>query len=86
MLAPSTETWHYAAWVALDLRLLLLTLVVSLLATAGVGALYIGRKRPTEVMAISVLFFLLFFAGCVVVLNHVFHYPAFVIESIFTFP
>ncbi len=78
--------WHYAAWVALDLRLLLFIALISLLTAAGVSALFARGRKRIEVAALFIVSFTISLTLCVVVFNAIAHYPVFVIESFFPFP
>lgn len=82
----SQNLWHYAAWVALDLRLLLFIGLISLLTAAGISALFARGRSHIEVAALFIVSFTVSLTLCVVVFNAIAHYPVFVVESFFPFP
>src|SRR5690606_38872494 len=80
------EGWHYAAWVAIDVRLLVLVLLVSLLTAAGICALAVRTTRKVELAAAFLLCFSATFVVSLLIFNEIAHYPVFVVESLFAFP
>lgn len=78
--------WRYAAWVAVDLRLLLFLVLVSLLGATGVCILFVRRRHPLHLTAAFTLSFLVLLAALVAIFNTIAHYPVFVIERFFPFP
>ncbi len=84
--AEQTTTWQYAAWVAIDVRLLVLVVLVSMLTAAGVCALAVRTRRWVELAAAFLLCFSATFIVSVLVFNELAQYPVFVVESLFPFP
>jgi len=78
--------WRYAAWVALDLRLLLFVVAIAALASAGVSALVVRTTRWRDLGAVFVLTFTLAFPLTVFLFNEVAQHPVFVVEAFFPFP
>ena len=83
-LAESTS--HYAAWVAIDLRLLLFAALLSLLTAVALSAAIVRSGRIRELLAVGFLAFLAVFAVTILVLNEVAQQPVFVVEAFFPFP
>ena len=76
----------YAGWFVLDARLLLFSIGFSLLFTLGtVSLLSKGRERH-EIVRLGWRFFLSSLVLNIVLMNLVFDYPVFRIESFFAFP
>lgn len=82
----ATESWHYAAWVAVDLRLLIFVIVIAALAAVGVCALFVRGRRVIEYAATFIVSFTLAALICLLLFNEVADYPVFVVESVFQFP
>ncbi len=78
--------WTYAAWVAVDLRLLLFLALIALLGATGVCILFVRRRRPLDVASAFFLGFIGIFATLLVIFNSIAHYPVFRVESFFPFP
>lgn len=85
-LAASGMEWRYAAWVALDLRLLLFLVLISALGALAICAIVLRERRWAEIAAVFALGFLGLFVGLVLVFNAIANYPVFVVESFFPFP
>ena len=78
--------WHYAAWVALDLRLLLFLVLIAALGGMGIAAMFVKHDRVTEHAATFLLAFVALLIVLIIIFNAIAHYPVFVIESFFPFP
>jgi hypothetical protein len=86
ILGNGSTGWHYGAWVAIDLRLLIFVLLVSLLAAIGITLLVAKRRHWVEHAALGIVSFTATFLLFVLVLNSVADYPVFSIRSFFPFP
>lgn len=84
--ALAVAGWTYAAWVAVDLRLLLFLALISTLGATGVCILFIRRRRAMDVASAFLLSFVGIFATLLLVFNSIAHYPVFRVESFFPFP
>ncbi|MFO0746504.1 MAG: hypothetical protein U1F43_12640 [Myxococcota bacterium] len=80
------DGWRYAAWVALDLRLLLFVLSIAGLAAAGVAALVVKNGRRRDFGAVFVLVLMLTLPLTIFLFNEVAQHPVFVVEAFFPFP
>lgn len=78
--------WRYAAWIALDVRLLLFVVAIAGLASAGVSALVVRSSRWRDLGAVFVLAFLVTFPLTLFLFNEVAQHPVFVVEAFFPFP
>ncbi len=80
------SSWHYAAWVAIDLRLFIFILLIAILTGAGVTALVVKRRRWVDIAAMFIVSFIVTFALFLLIFNEIAQYPVFVVESFFQFP
>jgi len=80
------HSWHYAAWVSLDLRLLIFVLLISALTAAGISAILVKSRRLRDHVAVFIVAFALTFAVALLVFNEIAHHPVFVVEALFPFP
>jgi len=78
--------WQYAAWLSIDLRLLIFVLLISLLTAAGVTVLLVKRRRWTDYAAMFIVSFSAAMVLFLLIFNAIASYPVFVVESVFTFP
>lgn len=85
-LAATSSGWRYAAWVAVDVRLLIFVVLVSALTAAGVAALVVRQRRVWDYAAVFVVSFVLTLGLSLLIFNGLAQYPVFVIESFFPFP
>jgi len=85
-LAAASSGWRYAAWVAVDLRLLIFVMLVSALTAAGVAALVVRGRRAWDYASVFVVAFALTLGLSLAIFNGIAQYPVFVIESFFPFP
>lgn len=85
-LGASDSGWHYAAWVSVDLRLLVFVILIAALAAAGVSAILVRGRHVRDHLAVFVLAFAGIFALALLVFNEIAHYPVFVVEAFFPFP
>ena len=81
-----SNPYGYAGWFVIDFRLLLFTIVISLLVTVGTMSILSKGRTRNELLKMGVLFFIASVVFNVIVLNTVFQYPVFRIESFFPFP
>ena len=86
LLEADGETWRYAAWVAIDFRLVLFAGLLAALTAAGVAALLVKSRRLSDYLAVWLLGFTSVFAMTVLLMNEVAQHPVFVVESLFPFP
>ncbi|MGM0574427.1 MAG: hypothetical protein ACQEXJ_01660 [Myxococcota bacterium] len=82
----AADGWRYAAWVAVDLRLLLFLVLVSALGATGTCILFVRRRHPLHLAAAFIVSFVALFAALVLIFNGIAHYPVFVVERFFPFP
>lgn len=82
----TTDTWHYAAWVAIDFRLLLFAALLAALTAAGIAALVVRSTRMRDYLSTWALAFIALFVVTVFFMNEVAQHPVFVVESLFPFP
>jgi hypothetical protein len=82
----TTAAWHYAAWVSLDLRLLLFSVLFAGLAAAGLTAIFLKSERRLDYIASWLIAFVVLLVATVAVMNLVSAHPIFVVESFFPFP
>src|SRR5690606_37540620 len=61
-LGASDSGWHYAAWVSVDLRLLVFVILIAALAAAGVSAILVRGRHVRDHLAVFVLAFAGIFA------------------------
>lgn len=78
--------WRYAAWIALDLRLVLFAALLAALSAAGLSALLVRSTRMRDYLAVWVLGFTALFTLIVFFMNEVAQHPVFVVEALFPFP
>jgi hypothetical protein len=78
--------YHYAAWVVLDLRLLVFVLLISGFVTLGLVVLFFRGRRWHEWVTASISIFFVMTVLAVFIFNRVAAYPVFLIEDIFPFP
>ncbi len=83
---PLAEGWHYAAWVAIDVRLLLFLALIALLSSVGFCLLFIRRRDPMVTTASFIVAFTIVFGLLVLIFNSIAHYPVFSVQSFFAFP
>ena len=84
--AEAEAGWHYAAWVAIDVRLFVFLLLISLLTAAGIAALVVKRKTFWDYAATFIVSFTGTLLLCLLIFNEVAQYPVFVVETVFAFP
>lgn len=77
---------HYAAWVVVDLRLMIFVTLISLFMTLGIVALFFRGRRWHEYVTASVSIFVAVLVVTVIVFNSIANYPVFLIEDVFQFP
>ena len=81
-----SQGWQYAAWVAVDLRLLLFLMFISLLSSFGVCLILVRKRDLTRVLATFIVAYAVSLSGLLLVFNTIAHYPVFEIQSFFPFP
>jgi hypothetical protein len=86
MMMLGEDGWRYAAWVALDLRLLLFVFLIAALAAAGVSALIVKSGRRRDFASVFVLSLALTLPLTMFLFNEVAQHPVFVVEAFFPFP
>jgi hypothetical protein len=84
--AAESDGWHYAAWIAIDFRLLLFAALLAGLTAAGITALIVRSHRKRDYLALWLLTFVALFAFTVFFMNEVAQHPVFVVEALFPFP
>ncbi len=80
------DGWQYAAWVAVDLRLLFFLMFVSLLSSAGVCLILVRQRDVTRALATFIVAYAVSLALLITVFNVIAHYPVFQVQSFFPFP
>ena len=78
--------WRYAAWVAVDLRLLLFVVLFAALASVGVSAMLVRSGRFRDMVAVFIIGFTLILAAALLIFNEVAHHPVLLVEAAFPFP
>lgn len=86
ILSAAAEGWRYAAWVAIDLRLVLFAALLAALTAAGLAALVVRSSRARDYVAVGALGFVGLFVLTVFFMNEVAEHPVFVVEAVFPFP
>ena len=81
-----SEGWQYAAWVAVDLRLLLFLLFISLLSAFGVCLIVVRKRDWTKFAATFIVAYGLSLSALILIFNVIAHYPVFQVQSFFPFP
>lgn len=82
--APSS--WHYAGWIAVDVRLLLFIVFISALTAGGTTALFARGKTRPQIAALYMTSLVVIVALSVLLFNQIATYPVFVVESFFPMP
>lgn len=85
-LGQAASSWHYGAWVAIDVRLFVFVMLVSVLAATGITLWVAKRRHWIEVSATFIVSFTLTFVAFLSLLNGLSDYPVFAIRSMFPFP
>lgn len=78
--------YHYAAWVVLDLRLLIFVLLIGLFLTSGLLAVLYRGRRWQDYVSMGTGVYILVLTTLIIVFNLVARYPIFRVESFFQFP
>ncbi len=78
--------WRYAAWVAVDLRLLLFVVLFAALASVGVSAMLVRSGRFRDMVAIFIIGFTVILTAALLIFNEVAQHPVLVVEAAFPFP
>lgn len=81
-----TTSWHYAAWVSIDLRMLAFSCILAALLAAVVTSLVLRSERRLDYLALWLLVFLGMLALTLTAMNLLSAHPVFVVESFFPFP
>ena len=81
-----SDGWHYAAWIAVDLRLLFFLMFVALLSAVGVCLILVRDRDITRLLATFFLAYLAALSLLVMTFNLIAHYPVFQVQSFFPFP
>jgi len=85
-LIAESEGWHYAAWISIDVRLVLFATLLAALTAAGVASLLVRSSRFRDYLSVGLLTFVALFAVTVFFMNEVAKHPVFVVEALFPFP
>lgn len=85
-LLAADEGWHYAAWISIDVRLVLFATLLAALTAAGVSSLLVRSPRLRDYLSVWLLTFVALFAVTVFFMNEVAQHPVFVVEALFPFP
>ena len=80
------DGWQYAAWVAVDLRLLFFLVFISVLSAMGICLILVRQRDLLRLSATFVVAFTVSLALLITVFNVIAHYPVFQIQSFFPFP
>jgi hypothetical protein len=88
VLATETESsaWRYAGWIAVDLRLLLFLVAVSVFVGVGAAALWVRSGRWRDYSATFILAFFAALTILIAIFNGIASWPVFVVERLFPFP
>jgi len=86
LVAESSHGWHYAAWVSVDLRLLVFVVLIAALASGGVSAILVKSRQWRDYVSVYIIAFAVVFAIALLIFNEIAHYPVFVVEAFFPFP
>ena len=78
--------WRYAAWIAVDLRLLLFVVLFAALTSIGAAALIVRSGKLRDMLAVFVLSFVVVLTAALLVFNEVAQHPVLVVEAAFPFP
>lgn len=84
--AAADASWHYAGWIAVDVRLLGFLALLAVLGSTGVCLIVVRRRNLLHTAAVFIVSFTLLFVALVTVFNTLAHYPVFVVEAFFPFP
>jgi|GEM_PF-1263532 len=85
-LIAESESWHYAAWIAIDFRLVLFATLLAGLSAAGIASLLVRSQRLRDYLSVWLLSFVALFIVTVFFMNEVAQHPVFVVEALFPFP
>ena len=80
------DGWQYAAWVAVDLRLVFFLMFVALLSALGVSLILVRQRDLIRLSATFIVAYTVSFGLLVLVFNTIAHYPVFQVQSFFPFP
>ena len=80
------EGWQYAAWVAVDLRLLFFLMFIALLAAFGMCLILVRKRDWAKVSATFIVAYIMSLALLITTFNAIAHYPVFQVQSFFPFP
>jgi len=87
ILAEATaESWRYAGWIALDLRLIIFVAAVSGLIAVGSAALWVRSGRPRDYASVFFFTWLIALVVLTIIFNSIAGHPVFVVEKLFPFP
>ncbi len=87
LLAEAThDGWRYAAWVAFDVRLLLIVAALGALMAAAVAALTVRSGQVRDYATVFTLVTLVTVAALSQLFNTCLSQPVLVVESVFPFP
>jgi hypothetical protein len=87
MVAETThDGWRYAAWIAFDVRLLLIVAALAVLIAGASAALTVRAGRPRDYASVFALVTLLAIATLSQLFNACLSQPVLVVESVFPFP
>ncbi len=85
--APADPTsYYYAAWVSVDMRLLMFLALISLLTALGSTVFFVRRQDPILWTASFIVAFTISLGLLVAIFNTIAAYPVFVVQSFFPFP
>jgi hypothetical protein len=82
----SHDGWRYAAWIAFDLRLLLIVVALAALIAIGAAALTVRSGRARDYASVFTLVTLVAIAALSQLFDACLTQPALVVESVFPFP
>lgn len=85
VIAPG-DGWQYAAWVAVDLRLLFFLMFVALLGALGVCLILVRQRDVARLAATFIIAYTVSLGLLIMVFNLIAHYPVFQVQSFFPFP
>lgn len=87
VLAETThDGWRYAAWVAFDVRLLLIVAALGALIAGATAALTVRSGQARDYASVFALVTILAIGGLSQLFNACLSQPVLVVESVFPFP
>jgi len=80
------QSWHYAGWIVLDLRLLIFLVALAFVGSIGVCLVVVKPWRWVVAVATFIVSSTALLTALIVLFNGIAGYPVFVVERFFSFP